>query len=140
MWAFECVSLQINTHLWQEIKDILALIRLSPLAVFCLCILIVVKLFHHNRQDTCAWWHSRCAAHVLTKCLFINLISTYDHRLVMQELEAGAWTLQNRPSSMVNVPLGPIGFRLLTVKSHLSFTPTLTSWPYHSLSCFQKWK
>ena len=107
-----------------------------PLRLRCL----TVKPFHHNRQEACAWWHRRCVARVLTKCLFINLISTYDHRLVMQELEAGAWTLEHHSTATVNVSLGLIHLHLLTVKTHLSFIPVVTSWPYYSLSWIKKWK
>lgn len=140
--CFPNMSAQIKKHLGEgRIRDILAMIWLFPLAgfvLFCFVFLVeVVKLSHHSRQETCVWWHSRCGAHVLTKCLFINLISTYDHRLVMQQVEdTEGWTPRNWPSPTVTVSLG---LHLLTGKSHLSFIRHLLALPL-SRSWIKEWK
>lgn len=141
MWAFESVLPQINEHCGGQSRAYWLQFDFSLLHFFSFASsLFSGKTVHHHRREACAWWHSRCVAHVLTKCLFINLISAYDHRLVMQELDAGAWTLQHHPAATVDVSLGLIHLHLLTVKTHLSFIPVVTSWPYYSLSWIKKWK
>lgn len=126
--CFPNVSSQINRRLLGKSGTYWLRFDFSLSLLFYLCLHCqVVKLFHH-KQETCAWWHSRCGAHVFTKCLFINLISSWAHRLLMEEPETEEWSLQIFPSRVATISQALLshlsGWRLL------SFIPVLTSYPF----------